>query len=231
MILLIDNYDSFVYNLRRYFTRLGQTIEVVRNDAIDIASVLNGRYEAVVISPGPKSPDEAGRCIELVQKASHVVPMLGICLGHQILWQALGGQIRRALAPMHGVASSIKLVATSRIFLGLPDTFEAARYHSLSACTVAIPAELRVTAVANDGEVMAFEHRSLPLFGLQFHPESILTQFGYQMLANFLRCCHLPCPFDLPHSDLVNPPDHRQEQPANESDSEAVAVLPGSHWR
>lgn len=230
MILLVDNYDSFVYNLRRYFVRLNQPIEVLRNDAIDIEAVLAGRYQAVVISPGPKGPDDAGQCLELVRRGHDVVPMLGICLGHQIIWQALGGTIRRAHAPMHGVASPIAQSHASRLLQGIPQHFEAARYHSLSVEADAAPTDLTITAIADDGEVMAFEHRSLPLFGLQFHPESILTQYGYTMIRNFLNCSGCSSPAELPSSDLVGALTCSSRPIQPDGDGDPVAVLPGSQW-
>ena len=186
MILLIDNYDSFAHNLTRYFKRLGQMVHVVRNDAIDAAAVRDHRPAGVVLSPGPCTPREAGASLEIV-RALHVdVPMLGVCLGHQVIAEALGGQIGRAPTPVHGQTSPISHDAAG-LFAGLPSPLNVARYHSLVAEADAMPTELRATAWTDGGVLMAFEHVRLPIYGVQFHPESILTECGYKLLANFLR--------------------------------------------
>ena len=185
MILLVDNYDSFVYNLRRYLERLGQEVVVVRNDQLDLSESAIEQYEAIVVSPGPQSPDQAGACIELVKRFHQNVPMLGVCLGHQVMWQALGGRIIRARTPIHGRASEIHF-ESSAMFAGMSGPFRAARYHSLVADPSLAPPDLRVAAWSDDQEIMAFEHKRFPMFALQFHPESILTPCGYQLLQNFL---------------------------------------------
>jgi anthranilate synthase/aminodeoxychorismate synthase-like glutamine amidotransferase len=186
MLLLIDNYDSFVYNLARYFERLGQETRVVRNDEIDVAAIRQIRPQAVVLSPGPCTPHEAGASLKIVQAFYPDVPMLGVCLGHQVIAEALGGRIVRAPRPVHGQASQISHDAT-RLFAGLPTPLKVGRYHSLVVEPESLPESLRPTAWTEDGVLMAFEHATLPLFGVQFHPESILTECGFDLLANFLR--------------------------------------------
>ena len=191
MILLIDNYDSFVFNLARYFERLGHATTVVRNDAINVAQIEALNPAAIVLSPGPCTPDEAGCSLEVVARLHGRFPLLGVCLGHQAIAQALGGKIVRAQQPMHGRSSQV-LHDGSRLFAGLPSPLVAGRYHSLIVDEATLPACLAVTARTHDGVPMAIEHRSLPVFGVQFHPESILTEGGYELLANFLRAANLP---------------------------------------
>jgi anthranilate synthase component II len=186
MLLLIDNYDSFVHNLARYFERLGQETYVVRNDAIDAVGVLALRPQAVVLSPGPCTPREAGASLDIVRELHPDLPMLGVCLGHQAIAEALGGSVVRALAPVHGRASRI-LHSGAGLFARVASPLEVGRYHSLIVEPNLLPAELRPTAWTDDGVLMAFEHTRYPVFGVQFHPESILTEHGYEMLANFLR--------------------------------------------
>jgi anthranilate synthase/aminodeoxychorismate synthase-like glutamine amidotransferase len=192
MILLIDNYDSFVHNLARYFERLGQQTMAVRNDAIDVAQARALNPKAVVLSPGPCTPREAGTSLELVRELHAAVPMLGVCLGHQVIAEALGGRIVRAPSPVHGRASEI-CHDGSGLFNGLPSPIRVGRYHSLVAEPATLSDSLRLTAWTEDGVVMAFEHKQLPVYGVQFHPESILTEFGYELLANFLRLAGLAC--------------------------------------
>jgi anthranilate synthase component II len=191
MILLIDNYDSFVHNLARYFHRLGQETHVVRNDAIDVAGVRAARPDALVLSPGPCTPEQAGCSLELVRSLAGELPMLGVCLGHQAIAAALGGRVVRAGQPVHGRASQVTHDG-SGIFAGLPNPFLACRYHSLAVEEASLPADLAVTARSADGEVMGIAHRRWPVIGVQFHPESILTESGYELLAGFLRLCGLP---------------------------------------
>jgi len=186
MILLIDNYDSFAHNLARYFERLGQAILVLRNDAVIAAAVRDLRPDGIVLSPGPCTPHEAGASLEIVRDFHSAVPMLGVCLGHQVIAEALGGRIGRAPTPVHGKTSPITHDSTS-LFAGLPSPLSVARYHSLIAEPDTLPSDLRATAWTNDGVLMAFEHVRYPVFGVQFHPESILTECGYELLANFLR--------------------------------------------
>jgi anthranilate synthase/aminodeoxychorismate synthase-like glutamine amidotransferase len=192
MLLLIDNYDSFVHNLSRYFERLGQATHVVRNDAIDVATARGLKPAAIVLSPGPCTPREAGVSLELVRCLHAEVPMLGVCLGHQVIAEALGGLIVRAPVPVHGQASEIRHEG-SPLFHGLPPTIRVGRYHSLVTEPASLGEPLRPSAWTADGVVMAFEHRRLPVYGVQFHPESILTEYGYEMLANFLRLAGLAC--------------------------------------
>jgi anthranilate synthase/aminodeoxychorismate synthase-like glutamine amidotransferase len=192
MILLIDNYDSFVHNLARYFERLGQPTVVVRNDSLDVAQARKLKPAAIVLSPGPCTPREAGASLELVRELHAAVPMLGVCLGHQVIAEALGGRIVRAPSPVHGRPSEIRHDG-SGLFNGLPSPIRVGRYHSLVAEPATLSYSLRPTAWTDDGVVMAFEHRRLPVYGVQFHPESILTEFGYEMLANFLRLAGLGC--------------------------------------
>ncbi len=204
MILLIDNYDSFVYNLARYFARLGHETRVVRNTAIDAAGVRNLRPAAVVLSPGPCAPEHAGCSLEVVRQLHAEIPMLGICLGHQTIAQAFGGRIVRAREPVHGRTSPIHHNGRG-VFAGLPSPLSGSRYHSLVAEEASLPGCLEATARADDGTLMAIQHRRLPLLGLQFHPESILTEHGYALLAAFLRLAGLAPPPTLPsiESELV----------------------------
>jgi anthranilate synthase component II len=190
MLLLIDNYDSFVHNLARYFQRLGQKTVVVRNDAIDAEEARRMRPEALVLSPGPCAPEQAGASLGVIRELSGELPMLGVCLGHQSIAQALGAAIVRAPRPWHGQASRIEH-AGAGLFSGLAAPMTVGRYHSLVVDAESLPATLRPTAWTEDGLLMAFEHTELPLYGVQFHPESILTDGGYELLANFLRLAGL----------------------------------------
>ncbi|MCK1496716.1 aminodeoxychorismate/anthranilate synthase component II [Bradyrhizobium sp. 188] len=187
MILIIDNYDSFVFNIARYFHKLGETTVVIRNDAITVSDLVDLKPCAVVISPGPCTPTEAGISTAVVRELSGFVPILGICLGHQCIGSAFGASVRRARRPMHGRSSSIAHDGRG-LFHGLPSPLRVGRYHSLivefdGPCTP----DLTVTARSEQGEIMALAHREQPTYGVQFHPESILTQDGHLLLANFLR--------------------------------------------
>jgi anthranilate synthase/aminodeoxychorismate synthase-like glutamine amidotransferase len=195
MLLLIDNYDSFVHNLARYFQRLGQETVVVRNDAIDANEVRKLRPSALVLSPGPCAPEQAGASLELVRALHRELPMLGVCLGHQSIAQALGARIIRAPKPVHGQASLVEH-AGKGIFAGLPSPMTIGRYHSLVVDADSLPDKIHPTAWTEEHLLMAFEHADLPLYGLQFHPESILTGGGYELLANFLRLIGLPIAAD-----------------------------------
>lgn len=187
MILVIDNFDSFVFNLARYCSRLGHAVEVVRNDAITVDQILAEPPSAVVLSPGPCAPDQAGICLELVKRGAGIVPMLGVCLGHQTIAQAFGATIVRSPEPMHGQWDWIEHVAAGE-FEGLPNPLAVGRYHSLVAAPEPWPSVLRVTARTRSGIVMAIEHVEHPIIGWQFHPESILTPAGYALLkAAFVR--------------------------------------------
>ncbi len=186
MILLIDNYDSFVYNLARYVRELGFEPLVKRHDAITVEEIAALRPTHLILSPGPCSPAEAGISTDVVRRLGAATPVLGVCLGHQCIGAAYGAGIVRAGRPMHGKASRIHHDGRG-VFRGLPNPFCAARYHSLVIARAALPPGLRVTATAEDGEIMAVEHVEHPVVGLQFHPESVLTEHGYWMLDRFLR--------------------------------------------
>ncbi len=185
MILVIDNYDSFNDNLVHYLNELGATTRVVRNDALTVQEALALKPEAVLLSPGPKAPDQAGICLPLLRGAPDDLPILGVCRGHQAIGQAYGGEVVRAKALMHGKTSEIRHDGKG-LFKGLRDGFVATRYHSLSVGRDTLPAELEVTAWTDDGEIMGFQHRTRPIHGVQFHPESIATEGGHDLLANFL---------------------------------------------
>ena len=199
MILLIDNYDSFVYNLDRYLQRLGQRTLVVRSDAITVDAVSRLSLDAIVISPGTKSPDEAGCSMEVVRRMSEQTPILGVCLGHQAIGQAFGGCIVRADAPMHGKSCRIHHDG-SALFDGIPTHFQVGRYHSLVIEPTSLPDSLRATAWADDGTIMAVQHIRHRVYGVQFHPESILTSEGYRVLANFLGLAGLAS-LEIPNDD------------------------------
>jgi len=186
MILLIDNYDSFVYNLARYVRELGEAPLVRRNDAMTVADILELAPSHVIISPGPCSPVEAGISTDVVRRVGPSIPVLGVCLGHQCIGAAYGGEIVRAGRPMHGKTSRIHHRGTD-LFTGLPNPFLASRYHSLVISPASVPRELEVTATSEDGEIMAVKHATHPVFGVQFHPESVLTEHGYRMLDHFLH--------------------------------------------
>ena len=185
MILLIDNYDSFTFNLVHFLGDLGATCDVRRNDELTPTDVLELRPEAIVLSPGPCTPNEAGICLDLVSAAAPSIPVLGVCLGHQAIGQAFGGTVVRAARPMHGKLSAISHV-NSDLFAGFPSPFQATRYHSLVVNRTTLPDVLVPTAWSEDGLLMGLRHRTLPVFGVQFHPESIASEHGHALLANFL---------------------------------------------
>jgi anthranilate synthase component 2 len=185
MILVIDNYDSFTYNLVHYLNELGAETVVHRNDALTVQEALAMKPEAILLSPGPCDPDQAGICLPLLRAAPEDLPILGVCLGHQAIGQAYGGEVVRARSVMHGKTSRISH-SDKGMFKGLPNPFTATRYHSLSVKRDTLPDVLEVTAWTDDGEIMGFQHRTRPVFGVQFHPESIATEGGHQMLENFL---------------------------------------------
>ncbi len=186
MILLIDNYDSFVYNLARYVRELGERPLVRRHDAMGIEEIVTLSPTHIIISPGPCSPAEAGISTEVVRQLGARIPVLGVCLGHQCIGVAYGGEIVRAGRPMHGKTSWIQHGAQG-LFTGLPNPFRATRYHSLVIAPASVPAALEVTATSEDGEIMAVRHREHPVYGVQFHPESVLTEHGYRILDHFLH--------------------------------------------
>ena len=188
-VLMIDNYDSFTYNLVQYFGELGADVETIRNDAITVEEILgrsaDTRPDRIVISPGPCSPAQAGISVALIQQAAGKIPLLGVCLGHQAIGAAFGGNIIRAQTLMHGKTSKILHIG-SGVFRGLPSPMTVIRYHSLAIEKSSLPAELSITAWTDDGEIMGVQHKTLPIHGVQFHPESILSEHGHAMLKNFL---------------------------------------------
>lgn len=187
MILLIDNYDSFSYNLYQLIGTFTEDIQVVRNDEINISGIYTLSPEAIVLSPGPGRPAGAGICTKVVRELADKFPILGVCLGHQVIYEAFGGRVTYAPELMHGKTSDIRLNPKSRLFRDLPETILAARYHSLIADPETLPTELMVTAVTEAGEIMAAEHKKYPVFGVQFHPESVMTPDGGQIINNFLE--------------------------------------------
>ena len=189
MLLMIDNYDSFTYNLVQYLGELGQEVQVYRNDEITLDGIAGLAPERVVISPGPCTPNEAGVSVPLIQRFAGRIPILGVCLGHQSIGQAFGGRIVHAAQLMHGKTSLIHHQAAG-VFRGLKEPLTATRYHSLVIERSSLPEELEVTAWTDDGDIMGVRHRSLPVEGVQFHPESILTEQGHELLRNFLTQSH-----------------------------------------
>jgi anthranilate synthase component 2 len=185
MLLMIDNYDSFTYNLVQYLGELGADVQVHRNDAISLDQIAAWEPEAIVISPGPCTPTEAGICVPLIQRFAGRIPILGVCLGHQAIGQAFGGRINRAQYVMHGKVSPVTHDGRG-VFSGLPTPLTVTRYHSLAIDKATMPDSLEVTATSDDGEVMGVRHRELAVEGVQFHPEAILTEHGHALLRNFL---------------------------------------------
>ncbi len=185
MLLMIDNYDSFTYNLAQYLGELGAEVRVERNDRITVDEIIAAAPQKIVISPGPCTPNEAGISLEVIRRLAGQIPILGVCLGHQAIGQAFGGTVVRARKVMHGKTSRIEHDERG-LFRGIASPMEATRYHSLVVEPESFPSSLRVTARTADGEIMALEHRELPVWGVQFHPESILTPDGKRLLANFL---------------------------------------------
>lgn len=186
MFLLIDNYDSFTFNLAHYFGELGTEIHIIRNDDLSVQEVQLMKPNGIIISPGPCGPDQAGICLSLIQTMKETTPILGVCLGHQAIAQAFGGNIIRAPYPVHGKMSPI-YHQKEGIFADLPSPFSATRYHSLMIDPKTLPSCLTITATTHDQVIMGISHRSFPLFGVQFHPESIVSEYGHHLLANFLR--------------------------------------------
>jgi anthranilate synthase component II len=194
MLLLIDNYDSFTWNLYHYLGELGAEAVVRRNDEIDVQAAMAMRPEAILLSPGPCDPDRAGVCLALIAAAAETrTPLLGVCLGHQAIGQAFGGTVARAAAIMHGKLDAIRHDG-SGVFTGLPSPFRATRYHSLAVVRDSLPAALAVTADVADGTIMGLAHRTLPIHGVQFHPESIASEHGRALLRNFLDLARVPAP-------------------------------------
>lgn len=222
MIILIDNYDSFVYNLARYLIQMGCETEVVRNDQITVDEIRQLQPQAVILSPGPCTPHEAGICVELVQQLGSTFPMLGVCLGFQAIAAAFGGKIIRAPEPVHGRTSEIHHHGEN-IFADLPNPLRATRYHSLIVDEQSLPEELEITARTSDRIPMALQHRSTPLFGVQFHPESVLTESGHRLLSNFLNHAGITVS-QIPPGDFVSP----QSEP--EWIAESSSGSPPLHW-
>lgn len=192
MILVIDNYDSFTFNLVQYLQQLGAEVEVVRNDALTVSDAMAKKPAAVLLSPGPCTPNEAGICLDLIGAAAQTgLPVLGVCLGHQSIGQAFQGRVVRAPSLMHGKTSPVSHEGRS-VFAGLPSPFTATRYHSLVVDRASLPPVLEITATSDDGLIMGLAHRELPLHGVQFHPESIATEHGHRLLANFLDIAGIP---------------------------------------
>ncbi len=225
MILLIDNYDSFVFNLARYFRELDCEVAVVRNDATSIETITAMQPEAIVLSPGPCTPHEAGICLEVVQRLGPTVPILGVCLGHQTIAAALGGEVVRAPEPIHGRASLVEHNG-EHLFAGLPNPLTATRYHSLIVPEATLPTCLRVTARTTDGLIMGLEHVDWPTFGLQFHPESVLTSGGHRLLENFLETVGLRT---APRRDIdqLDSQEHGELQPDTHEDLNSLGPI---HW-
>lgn len=190
MILVIDNYDSFVYNLVHYVEDFGVATDVVRNDALSAEQALKMKPRAIILSPGPCTPNEAGICLSLLAQAPADLPMLGVCLGHQALGQAFGGAVVSAKAIMHGKVSDVRHTGRG-LFKGLPSPFKATRYHSLAVKRETFPDAFSIDAETEDGEVMGMSHKSRPLFGVQFHPESIASEHGHALIGNFLEAAGL----------------------------------------
>ncbi|WP_291842521.1 aminodeoxychorismate/anthranilate synthase component II [Maricaulis sp.] len=191
MLLIIDNYDSFTFNLVHYFQELGARTKVVRNDALSVAEALALKPSGIVLSPGPCAPDKAGICLDLIATAPDDLPILGVCLGHQSIGQAFGGEVISAKTIMHGKTSPVAHDGTG-LFAGLPSPFTATRYHSLAVRPESLPDMLVATAHTADGEIMGLAHRTRPVHGVQFHPESIASEHGHALLANFLDLTGLP---------------------------------------
>lgn len=191
MIVVIDNYDSFTYNLVHYLGELGAETSVWRNDQISASDVLDLKPSGILLSPGPCTPNEAGICLELIGKAAGKVPLLGVCLGHQSIGQAFGGKVIRAPQVMHGKLSPVRHTDKG-VFKGLPNPFQATRYHSLIVERSTLPDCLEITAATEDGIIMGLQHKDLAIHGVQFHPESIATEAGHDLLGNFLTLCGIP---------------------------------------
>jgi anthranilate synthase component 2/para-aminobenzoate synthetase component 2 len=212
MILLIDNYDSFVHNLARYVRELGSEALVRRHDAMTLEEIASLEPSHIILSPGPCTPSEAGISTDVVRRFGHRLPILGVCLGHQCIGVAYGAGIVRAGRPMHGKSSAIRHDSRG-IFAGLPNPFRGARYHSLVVARDGLPSDLRVTATADDGEIMAIEHRRHPVLGLQFHPESVLTEHGYRLIDRFLRGVAAP---ERPLPSVADSPEAPSQAPGPE---------------
>lgn len=186
MYLMIDNYDSFVYNLKAYIQEAGREILVKRCDEITLEEMEQMQPEGIILSPGPKRPWDATLCMETVRRFQGKIPILGVCLGHQVLGHCSGATVQKGKQPMHGKVTKIKNNGTG-VFAGLPETFKVTRYHSLVIENGSVPEDYQIDAVAEDGAVMGISHKELPLYGVQFHPEAVLTEYGHELLENFCR--------------------------------------------
>jgi anthranilate synthase component 2 len=188
MILMIDNYDSFTYNIVQYCLELGADLKVIRNDELSVEEIESLNPEKIIISPGPATPNEAGVSLEVIEKFKDKKPIFGICLGHQSIAQAFGGEVIRAKNMMHGKTSQIDIIDHNKIFKDLPDEFRATRYHSLTVNKNNLPSNIEVLAYSKDDrEIMALKIKDLPIYGVQFHPESIMSEYGYEIIDNFLK--------------------------------------------
>lgn len=227
MILLIDNYDSFAHNLARYLRQLGQDVQVIRNDEWSVKEVNQSKPDAIVISPGPGTPDGAGICLEVVRQLGQSIPILGICLGHQVICQVFGGEIVRA-KPMHGQACIVEHEEHG-LFSGIPSPFRVGRYHSLVSESAVVMGPLQVIATVqvetSSSLIMAVAHQELPIVGVQFHPESILTEHGYRLLANFLSSCGIVVQASLVQS-LSAQLAEQVQRPAKKTDSFVETLTP-----
>ena len=188
MILMIDNYDSFTYNLVHYLIEAGANVVVKRNDDPVLETLDPTQYEGIVLSPGPCTPNEAGACLPILNKLKGTIPILGVCLGHQSIGQAFGAEICRGANPMHAVVSTMTHTGSS-LFENVPSSFKATRYHSLIIKESSLPNELKVIARSEDSVIQAVEHQAYPIYGVQFHPESIASEYGHQLIQNFLKIC------------------------------------------
>ena len=188
MLLMIDNYDSFVYNLAAYFEELGQEVLIKRNDEISMKEIEAINPKGIIISPGPKAPESAGESIQIVQTFSKKIPILGVCLGHQVIGYACGGRVVKGKRPMHGKVTAIRHNKNG-IFQNLPESFQVTRYHSLVVQECDLPEQLQIDAIAEDGAIMAISRKDAPVYGIQFHPEAVLTQYGHEILDNFNTIC------------------------------------------
>jgi len=215
MIILIDNYDSFAFNLVHYFGELGEEVRVYRNDKIASTAVLAADPDAIVLSPGPCTPREAGICLDLIETAGGKIPILGVCLGHQAIGEAFGGKVVRAPKPVHGKLSAIRHDGTG-IFRGINASFQATRYHSLVVERRSLPQQLTVTADSDDGLIMGLAHEHFPIHGVQFHPESIASEHGHLLLQNFLNIAFRWNDANGRRRDVRTPPATPQRVPARE---------------
>ena len=188
MFLMIDNYDSFVYNLTAYLNELGQETLVVRNDAITLEEIERLQPEGIIISPGPKNPTDCGICVDIVKHFAGQIPIFGVCLGHQVIGYAFGANIIKGKMPMHGKVTNITHSGEG-VFTNLPKTYPVTRYHSLIIDTNTLPNELQIDAMSEDGAIMGVSHKRYPIYGVQFHPEAVLTHYGHELLNNFLNLC------------------------------------------